>query len=111
MFILPFYRVVCVSVALVSAAVIRKIKISNTLKLLLFLGLQVVLVHGALDLMDFAEKHYGTTLMTYRIDSDVLKVLNTELQATKQWFIDNHYLFVSFTLSVLTSRFIDILSI
>ena len=79
------------------------------MKLLTFVGLLMLLLQGAIHGIDFVETHYPAVLQAYRIDSDVLRILNAELGLTYQWFIENHYIFVAFTLSVLTSRFIDYL--
>jgi len=108
-FVAPFYRMMCVTVFLSSASLIRKLKVSNTMKLLTFVGLLMVFLEGSIQGLDFVETHYPAVLQAYRIDSDMLRILNTELGLTYQWFIDNHYIFVAFTLSVLTSRFIDYL--
>ena len=106
-FVIPFYRMMCVTVFILCASIMRKLKVSNTMKLLIFISLQIFLLQGTIQGVDYLWTHYSSLCQIYRIDADIVRILNTELNITYQWFIDNHYIFVSFTMSVLTSRFID----
>jgi len=77
------------------------------MKLLIFISLQIFLLQGTIQGVDYLWTQYSSLCQIYRIDADIVRILNTELNITYQWFIDNNYIFVSFTMSVLTSRFID----
>jgi hypothetical protein len=93
---MPFYRLACVIEMTVCATLLRKWSISNTVKALMFIGLQIILLRFTIFLIEY-------------VNDDFLLQFNSELINSYYWFHEHRDIFTTFTLSIFASRFIDAL--
>jgi hypothetical protein len=105
-FIRPVVRLAYFVMAILGFGLVRRTRASNTCKLFFFFSWCISLLwtlNGCLEGLDAKQVPY--------LDPVVLHLLRTEMTGYYAWIIERYYIFATFGLAVLTSRFLDALQL
>ena len=102
-FILPMARLAFVVVLTLGLRLLRRLRVSNTVKLFMSIFWTILLLRALMYVLD---SDYSRPL-----DPVLAHIMRNEITMYYQWFLDRYYALVSFGLAVGTSRIIDLLRI